>query len=359
MRSLILIGVAFVIVGASASAEEKPQAAVLRGRAQGTTYSIKFWGKGDRGANAATAQKGVDDVLARIDRQFSSYRADSEVSRFNRAPAGEWFPVSEDVAYIVHLAKEWSQSTGGALDVTVGPALALWQFGPRGKKGGALKPPTDEQLRSATALVGSRHLRVRQSPPAIRKDVAGVELDLSAIVPGHTVDLMANRMIEFGYLNVLVELGGEVVAVGGRPDGTHWRVGVEQPPLDSDQPANGAIFRIVPLYDMAMTTAGDYRNTRAGNGRRYTHIIDPRTGQALPYRGACVTVLAESAIDADAMDTALMVMGPEAGYEWCVEHKVAALFQTRDEKTGGVAERATPRFKEWVRKWEYQGIVAE
>jgi thiamine biosynthesis lipoprotein len=110
---------------------------------------------------------------------------------------------------------------------------------------------------------------------------------------------------------------------------------------------------------MALTTAGDYRITRAEDGKRYTHIIDPHTGTALAYRGASVTVLAESALDADAMDTALMVMGPATGYRWCVQQDVAALFQTRNEKTGQVVEHATPRFEEWVNFWERHGADAE
>jgi thiamine biosynthesis lipoprotein len=353
--SMVAVGLMPLTVCA---AEPANRLHTLRGKAQGTTYSIKFWGEGDRGAGVAAVQKRIDDVLDRIDRQFSTYRDDSEISRFNGAPAGRWFPVSEETAFIVHMAKEWSQTTGGALDVTVGPALKLWHFGPQGKNGGELKPPTEEQLRDALARVGSQHLSVRQSPPAIRKDLAGVEVDLSALVPGHTVDLLRKQVFDCGYLNVMVELGGEIQAFGERPDGRYWRVGVERPPKDG-QPAGNDLARVVPLYDMAMTTAGDFRNTRAEDGKRYTHIIDPRTGRALPYRGASVTVLAESAFAADAMDTALMVMGPEAGYGWCVEQKVAALFQTRDPKTGKVVERTTPRFEEWVTQWERHGAEAE
>ena len=341
------------------AAEPVAKVRTIQGRAQGTTYSIKFWGEGDRGADAEAVQKGIDEVLARVDRQFSTYRTDSEISRFNRAPAGEWFPVSDEVAFIVHMSKAWSETTGGALDVTVAPALALWHFGPRGKTGGTLKPPTDEQLQSAMARIGSRHLSARQSPPAIRKDVEGLQLDLSALVPGYTVDRLCDRMLDSGYLNVMAELGGEVHAFGERPDGRYWRVGVERPPRDEDSPAGGGIARVVPLDDMALTTAGDYRITRAEDGKRYTHIIDPRTGRALVYRGACVTVLAESALAADAMDTALMVMGPDVGYQWCVEHKVAAHFQKRDEKSSRVAERATPQFEEWVKEWESHGAEAE
>ena len=127
---------------------------------------------------------------------------------------------------------------------------------------------------------------------------------------------------------------------GARPDGKPWRIGVEE--VDA---TDGTLTRVVSLNNLALSTAGDYRNYRAADGRRFTHIIDPRSGEALPYRGAAVTVIAPTCTAADALDTPLLIMGPEAGYEWCVKHDVAALFQVRNDD-GEIVERATPRFEE-------------
>jgi thiamine biosynthesis lipoprotein len=143
----------------------------------------------------------------------------------------------------------------------------------------------------------------------------------------------------------MVELGGEVRALGVRVDGTPWKVGIEQPPADDASGAPRKIARVVPLSNRALSTAGDYRNFRSSDGRRYAHLIDPATGKALPYRGASVSVLAETCLEADALDTALAVMGADAALRWCRDHNVAALLQERTA-AGGVLTRSTPRFDE-------------
>jgi thiamine biosynthesis lipoprotein len=152
------------------------------------------------------------------------------------------------------------------------------------------------------------------------------------------VDLIIEQLRTLGFANAMVEIGGEVRAVGARPDGKSWRIGVEK--VDS---TDGTLARVVSLDNLALSTAGDYRNYRAADGRRFTHIIDPRSGEALPYRGAAVTVIASTCTSADALDTPLLIMGPEDGYEWCVKYDIAALFQVRNDD-GDIVERATPRF---------------
>jgi thiamine biosynthesis lipoprotein len=190
------------------------------------------------------------------------------------------------------------------------------------------------------SCVGVDHLRVRLTPPALWKDQVGVEIDLSSIAPGYAVDLLIEQLKDLGFANVMVEIGGEVRGVGRRADGAPWRIGVER----ASQP-DAEFVRIVALDNLALTTAGDYRIFRGDAKSRYTHIIDPTTGQALPYRGVSVTVLAETCMDADALDTALLVMGAERGYQWCVKHRVAALFQAGDD---GQRVRTTPRFDQLV-----------
>jgi thiamine biosynthesis lipoprotein len=202
--------------------------------------------------------------------------------------------------------------------------------------------------------LGAHRLHVRRHPPALRKDVAGLEVDLSAIAPGYTVDVLIDFLRQLGYCNAMVELGGEVRAVGLRPDGQAWRIGVESPSTE-------VITGVVALTDRALTTAGDSRQVLDIGGVRYTHIVDPHSGAALPYRGESVTVLAETALEADALDTALVVMGSRAGYEWCVKHKVAALFQSHEPKTQRLVWRSTPRLLELLPKGVEapQGTIAE
>jgi thiamine biosynthesis lipoprotein len=141
----------------------------------------------------------------------------------------------------------------------------------------------------------------------------------------------------------MVELGGEVRAMGRRGDGKPWRIGVQSPAVTRD------IAVVVPLADLAVATSGDYSNYRTIGGARYAHIFDPRTGRPLPYRGATVTVLAPTCIEADGLSTPLFVMGGEAGFDWCIEHEVAALFQEPGKQPGEVVRRTTPRFDELMR----------
>jgi thiamine biosynthesis lipoprotein len=204
--------------------------------------------------------------------------------------------------------------------------------------------PSAEQIKLAMQAVGVEHLKVRRDPPAMWKGRDDVHVDLSAIAPGYAVDLVIELLQSIGFDNAMVEIGGEVRCVGVRADGKPWLIGVER----AGEPMADFI-EIVPLKNLALTTAGDYRNLRNIAGREYTHIIDPRTGQALPHRGVAVTVLAETAMEADALDTALIVMGAERGYKWCVEHEVAALFQEDGARN---QIRKTPRFDELLRKGE-------
>jgi thiamine biosynthesis lipoprotein len=329
------------------------EANALVGRAQGTTYHIKYWGKGT--SSRDEVQKAVDHLLEQFDQQMSTYRDDSEVSRFNRTRRGEWFAVSSETAYLVQQAIEFGLLTDGILDITVAPMLRLWHFGPSSQKGReSLKPPSAEQLKVVQPLIGVEHIRVRREPPALWKDAAKVEIELSSIAPGYAVDLLVERIRGFDFRNVMVELGGEVRAIGVRPDGSPWRIGIERA-----DPGNPGMLRVLPLKDVATSTAGDYKNVLTEDGRQVTHIIDPRTGQALPYRGAAVTVIAETCLATDALDTPLLVMGPKKGYEWCVRRRIAALFQEKNAGDSSVAGpsdgmnvKTTPRFDELVEKLE-------
>jgi thiamine biosynthesis lipoprotein len=318
---------------------------VLHGRTMGTTYNVRYWTDAANPPASPDSQRAIDALLERVDEQMSTWRVDSELSRFNVAPAGEWFAVSRDLAVVVERAVELHRITEGASDVTVGPVLRLWGFGSGSKRTGAaeLAPPSAEQLADARRLVGAAHLEVRLDPPGLRKDLAGVEVDLSSIAPGYAIDLIVDELAAAGIANAMVELGGEVRGIGVRPDGKAWRIGVEGVP-----PHEKTIASVVSLANLALATSGDFHNTRMIDGVRYTHLIDPRTGRPAPFRGASVTVVAETCFAADGVPTAVFVMGADAGYTWCVEHDVAALFQEAGADGEPPTLRATPRFEELV-----------
>jgi thiamine biosynthesis lipoprotein len=285
-------------------------------------------------------QREIENLLADVDRQMSTYRPDSELSRFNRASAGEWFPVSAATAEVASAAQAISEKTNGALDITVGPLVRLWHFGPAdaGAKHRKFEPPNEDAIEAAKSAVGYRKLAVQTDPPALRKEIGQLEVDLSSIAPGYTVDSMADILIDHGIHDFTVEIGGEVRSAGTRPDGKPWRVAIERPLTGRRE-----LLLAVPLVDSAIATAGDYRKFFEIGGRRYSHIIDPATARPVDHTLASVSVVAETCIEADGWDTALLVLGPERGYQCAEQHGIAALFVTHGD-TGDVV-RTTPAWQ--------------
>lgn len=325
---------------ARAAPADLTEPVTLHGRTMGSTYNIKYWTSAAEAPTPPEVQRTIDALLARFDEQVSTWRPDSEISRFNAAPAGEWFPVSQATADIVARAIELHRLTGGASDVTVGPVLRLWGFGAGAPKQRDDAPaPSDDELKAARARLGADRLSVRTEPPALLKDADGLEVDLSSIAAGYAIDLVVDDLAAAGIDNATVEMTGEVRGVGLRADGRPWRVGVQAPP-----PHEKMIAQVLPLAGLALATSGDFHNVHMVGGERVTHIVDPRTGRPLTYRGASVTVVAETAFAADGVATALFVMGADAGYQWCVDHNVAALFQDTNRDDGETTRRTTPQF---------------
>lgn len=302
------MGCLIMLLGASwlsaCGARDRPRLEVIRGYAMGTTYEIRYAGKPGELPPRTTIEAGVAVVLESIDLAMSTYRADSEVSRFNRHASTAWLPVSADFATVVTEALRISEWSGGAFDVTVGPLVECWGFGPNG---GTPRVPEPAEIAKAMARVGYRHLHVRPQPPALRKDIVSLELDLGAIAPGYAVDRLAALIEQHNISDYLVELGGEVYARGHRPDGGRWRVAIERATV-----SGGEIETVVELNGVGLSTSGNYRNYFERDGRRYSHLIDPLTGSPAAHQVAAVSVVAASTMRADALSTALLVLGESA-----------------------------------------------
>lgn len=300
----------------------------LEGRTMGTTWHLRVAGDDVPGASAI--RSAVQAELDAVEAAMSTWRDDSEVSRFNRSTSTDWIPVSPGVASVVGEALEISHRSDGAFDITVGPLVRRWGFGPReaGAAGEADGP----------AGIGFRHLEVRHEPAALRKDLPIVEIDLSAIAKGHAVDAVAGRLVELGIERFMVEVGGEVRTRGARPGGGPWRIGIELP-----DPTRRAIDSAIPLRDLSMATSGDYRNFRDTGEGRFAHVIDPRSGRPVTHDLAGVTVVAENCRTADAWATALLVLGMESGYVVAEREGLAALFIRRTDE--GFPKVATPAFR--------------
>lgn len=334
--ALVLLPLLFAI-------EATAETVVLRGVAQGTTYHIKFV-RPEKAVDVERVQADVDRLLAEIDREMSTYRPDSEISRFNRAATDEWFAVSTAVVEVVIAAREISEKSQGAMDITVGPLVRLWHFGPKEDKNGNApspqpspkgrasknRPPTDEELAAARKHVGYQLLEARLQPPALRKRIDGLELDLSSIASGYTIDHLSELLAAQGIASYMVELGGEVRAAGMREDGTPWRVAIERPIVGKEE-----FEAAVPLVNAALATAGGTHKYYVYEGKRYSHIIDPSTGRPVEHALASVTVAADTCLVADGWDTPLLVLGPEHGMECAEANGLAAMFVSHAEDDAG------------------------
>ena len=279
------------------------------GTTMGTFYTIRLADR-LRSAEIREIKAAVEERLAEVNRQMSTWDPDSEISQFNGFDSREPFPVSPEFAGVVRRALKISALTDGAFDPTVKPLVDHWGFGSAvakgyGETGRSLRE--DTSLDSVMESVGWR--KVSLEGGLLAKKHPAVQLDLSAIAKGYGVDSVAEVIRSFGVENFLVEIGGEVTAFGFNPDGQPWRIGIESP-----HPDVGGIIQVVPLSGRAMATSGDYRNFRTReDGTRFSHIIDPHTGRPSESDVASVSVLANSCMDADAVATALFVLGAEQG----------------------------------------------
>lgn len=303
------------------------------GPTMGTRYNITCLA--EAGADDAEAlQQKVDARLAEINRRMSTYDPESELSQFNLHTGDDWFEVSLETARVVAYALEVAKDSGGAFDPTVGPVVNLWGFGPGGRKN---KTPTEAEIEAARALVGYQSIEARLAPPALRKTKSGVYLDLSAVAKGYASDAIAELLTDEGVAGCMVEIGGEVATRGTKPGGAAWRIGVEKP-----DETGRSIQLVVELSGDGLATSGDYRNYFESDGVRYSHTIDPTTGSPVTHDLATVTVRAASCMEADALATALLVMGRERGYDWASQRGIAALMIQRTQR--GPVEKSTPNW---------------
>ncbi len=288
------------------------------GSAMGMQWSVKWIG----GQEEAVIKQDISALLMDIEKEMSTYRADSEISKFNVARSTNWYPVSTNFMRAVAVSLELAVKSEGALDPTVYPLVQAWGFGPVRRVG---QMPTVTEIAIARTKVDHTNIQVRASPPAVRKVRPFVSLDVNAVAMGLAADLAKARLQGLGCANFLVDMGGEFAAVGEGPEGKGWPVGIEQPGSDGKR-----IQRVVMLKDESLATSGDDRNFREIKGKRYHHIIDPRTGWPAEMQVASATVIHASCAQADGWATAMVVMGRERGLALAKENKLRVILLERD-----------------------------
>lgn len=305
LASLLLLG-----------CNNKPEIIEISGSKMGTTYSITV--VADQLPPDDLSQQ-IDRLLSRVDNSMSTYKDESEISRFNRLSVGQTLKISSDFAEVIRISQKiWHQSNG-AFDPTIGPLVDLWGFGPVVSD---QEIPSTESIQQVLANVGFESIVLDGLTLSKLRPVA---LDLSAVAKGYAVDLVADHLEMLALPDYLVEIGGEIRVSGANSEGKLWRVALEQPQLFA------AVDRVVELSDIAIATSGDYRNYFEKEGVRYSHTIDPRTGMPIRHNLASVSVITESCAEADAWATALSVLGATESKELAAQLGLAVYMLVRED----------------------------
>lgn len=310
----------------------------LRGCTMGTQWSVLLSGKPNATEHPEIARR-LQSCLDSLCNQMSHWQADSLISKVNAAPVG-WYALPTDFMKVLHTGLELARITTGAYDPTLGELSNMWGFGPQQRKPGDI-PPQPHLLAQALHRSGWHKIRLDQNSQAIWQP-GGLQLDFSSIAKGYAVDCLADVLKELGQTDFLVEIGGELKARGKTAHGRPWAIQVEPPVA---VPAGPGLP--VHLNDMAIATSGNYRRVLPGHEARYWHTLDPGTGAPVTHKLASVSVLHRECMLADALATALLVMGSRHGYEFAAKHNIAAVFMGDDEGESTICW--TPAFLQWAR----------
>ncbi|MDA3860485.1 MAG: FAD:protein FMN transferase [Melioribacteraceae bacterium] len=303
----------------------------ISGETMGTTYSVKFISQSP--VNLVEIENEVNYLLKIVNQQMSTFIPSSELSLLNKSKSTDWIEVSYDLAFVMHAALRISQFSNGKFDITIGPLVNLWGFGPDNKP---QIVPSNREIKNLRTYVGYRNVDVRLNPPSIKKHNPNVYCDLSAIAKGFGVDKISEYLTSKDINNYLVEIGGELRANGNKFK-DNWVVGISVPTQ------SGTIQETIYLNNQSMATSGDYWNYFEENGIRYSHTINPVTGKPITHKLASVTIITESCMEADALATAIDVMGPKAGLKFAKENELNVYFIVKGENN--FETFFTPNFK--------------
>jgi len=299
----------------------------------GTTYTIKAPILAASIKNTELRQQ-ITQLLDKLNAQMSTYQQDSELSQFNQSRSTEWQSVSTELYAVLKQAKVISELSKGAFDITVGPLVNLWGFGPDPM---SFVAPEKAKIEQQLQKLGYQNLLLDDKTQSIKKLIPELYLDLSAIAKGYAVDQVAILLEKYGMLDYMIEIGGELSLRGHNINDQPWRIAVEKP-----AEGNRMIQKVLPLSDVSLATSGDYRNYFELEGVRFSHTIDPRTGKPITHKLASITILSDTTMKADALATALMVLGSEQGFELAEQQNIAALFIIKTDD--GFVEKASSSF---------------
>lgn len=294
--SLLLI----LLVGCSEPAPVDPVKRI-EGQIFGTFWVVSISDEVNE-ADLSRLNEGIKETLDRVDWQMSTWKSESELMQLNQHPVGEWLDISPALMQVLSVSQDIAAKSDGSFDITVGNLVNLWSFGPEQRPNAI---PAKDDLDNRLALAGYQGLELNVEENQARR-TQDFFIDLSGVAKGYGVDEVGRYLQSQGLSNYLVNIGGELLAIGKRDADQSWRIGIELPHSGVQ-----VAHHIIPVENMSVASSGDYRNYFEEDGRRFSHTIDPKSGWPINHRVASVTVLSPDNIDADAWATAFMVLGTE------------------------------------------------
>ena len=334
----ILISLVVITVYLNQNGSGSPNPIAISGTTMGTSYHLKVVVTDGWKVDVAELKRLIINRLTEIDNKMSTYKGDSDVSRLNTAAADTWVPIDAETLVVVSEAQKISNISAGSFDVTIGRLVNLWGFGPTINIAAI---PDPDKISNLLQQSGYNKLDLQQSPPALLKRSELLYLDLSAIAKGYAVDSVAELLRQNGIDNFLVEIGGEIITNGEKRVDTPWVVGIETPVA-----GQRVVHKRLKLSNVSMATSGDYRNYFEENGVRYSHTIDPANGYPIKHKLASVTVIDDSCMRADAIATAIMVMGVEKGLTFAESQGLAIFMLVK--KGAGFSEKQSSAFNAYL-----------
>lgn len=283
---------------------QTPQLQKMQGHAEGTTYEIKWWNHSHGGK--AALRKRVDQALARVDREISTYRKDSDLQRFNLSRSTDWQTMPKEVIGLLEIAKIVHTQSRGCYDPTIKPLFDLWGF-----QGDRQHVPDASEIAEARSKVGLERVEIDKLRSRIRKTIPDLQLDLSSMGEGFTLWSLGHVFDKAGIENYLIEFGGDMLVKGHKPDGKRWHIAIERP-----KPGQVGIQKVVTIDNedgVSINTSGTYRHYFDANGRMYSHILNPRTGSPVTHNLVSATVFGRDPRLSDAWATAMLCMGKKEG----------------------------------------------
>ncbi|NQZ86288.1 MAG: FAD:protein FMN transferase [Colwellia sp.] len=334
----------FIVLSACSDNNDanKPHEVLFQGMTMGTVaYNVKVIVKPDSLPGSKFDQEKTHADIAAILKQLlqdmSNWLPDSELSRFNKSTSLAPVEISEGLRRVLAESIRLGNLSGGKLDVTIGPLINLWGFGPDFRPE---KVPSDSELKIAKARTGLKYLTLNGNE--LSKAIPDLTIDLSTIAKGYAVDLIAEYLESKGLNNYLVEIGGEMRIKGFKHTGELWHVAIEKP-LSEER----AVHQIIIPKDNALATSGDYRKYFESNGHRFSHIIDPQSGRPIDHKLVSVTVIHPSSMTADGLSTAMMLMGEEKALAFAEENELAAYMIIKTDH--GFVEQSTVKFMQYLK----------